>query len=156
MTLFISLKTPKLNDGSNNSSPASSPSTFWELSIGSWAHISNGHVTTTKYRFISVKPASRLTLSKTTTSTRGISLPMPLPIVRGSPSMRAQNRMRPMTALHSSNARRDTKVWSVRSVGWLKAPGPTSPHPTPSCCPTITNHPKATGTLRSTSSTTFT
>ncbi len=86
---------------------------FWEPSIDSWAHTSNGHVTTTKYRFISVKPASRLTLLKTTTSMRRILLPMPLPIVRGSPLMRALNRMRPMTALHSSNAIRDTKVWSV-------------------------------------------
>jgi len=49
--------------------------------------------------FISVKLALWLTLSKTTTSTRGISLPMPLPIVRGSPSMRALNRMRQTTAL---------------------------------------------------------
>jgi hypothetical protein len=47
-------------------------------------------------------------------------------------------------------------VWSVLSVGWLKAQGPTSPHPTPSCCCTIANHPNATGTLYSTSYTTFT
>ncbi len=51
--------------------------------------------------------------------------------------------------------KRDTKVWLVRSVGWLKAQGPTSPDPTPSCRRTISNHPKATGMRHSTSYTTF-
>ena len=156
MTLFISLKTLKLNDGLNSSSPVLSLLTFGGPLIGSWALISNGHVTTTKHQPTSAKPASRLTSLKTTTSTHAISLQMLLPIARGSPSARALNPTKPMTAQRSSNARRDTKVWLVRSVGWLKAQGPTSPHPTPSCRPTITNHPKATGTLHSTSSTTFT
>ena len=156
MTLFISLKTPRLNDGSNSSSLALSQSTFWRPLIGSWALISNGHVTMTKYWFTSVKPALRLTSLMTTTSIRGISLLMPLPITRGSPSMRALNLMKPMTAQHFLNARRDTKVWSIRLVGWLKAQGLILPHPTPSCHRTITNHLKATGMLHSTSYTIFT
>ena len=85
LTLFISLKTPKLNNGLNSPSPALSPSTFWGLLIGSWALISNGHVTTMKYWFTSVKPALRLTLLKTTASICGISLPMLHPYRLGLP-----------------------------------------------------------------------